>query len=218
VIDPSVSHAEHQGVGEILHGWPGERRTLLPVLGEGEMPRPADRDVDGIVVLGSAASVHDEHPWAAALEAWIRPVVTGEVEVPLLGVCYGHQLVAHMAGARIGFLQPDRARRRGVEETEILPNRLIPDPARLRVVVSHREEVKTAPSGYRVIARRPGVAFDGLEHRSLPIFTFQFHPEARDEFARRRGIEVQAIDDRLREDSRRLIAAFHRFAMSHRRP
>jgi len=217
VIDPSVSYAEHQGAREIVRGWPGEHRTLLPVLREGQMPGPEDRDADGIVLLGSAASVHDDLPWATSLEEWILPVVTGKIDIPFLGVCYGHQLVAHLAGGSIGFVHPDRARRRGVEETELVANRLIPEPARLRVVVSHREEVKTVPPGYRTTASRPGVAVDGLEHASLPIFTFQFHPEARDEFAERRGIDPREIDDRLRRDSRRLIAAFHRFVLDRRR-
>ena len=49
---------------------------------------------------------------------------------------------------------------------------------------------------------------DGLEHRTLPIFSFQFHPEAREEFARRAGLPLASIDSRLRRDGGRVLAAF----------
>jgi hypothetical protein len=49
---------------------------------------------------------------------------------------------------------------------------------------------------------------DGLEHETRPVFSFQFHPEAREEFADRAGIERALLDDRLRADSASLLAAF----------
>jgi hypothetical protein len=61
-----------------------------------------------------------------------------------------------------------------------------------------------------VVARRPGIEIDGLEHERLQIFTFQFHPEAREEFADHIGIDPGLIDDRLRADSLKLLSAFIR--------
>jgi GMP synthase-like glutamine amidotransferase len=90
----------------------------------------------------------------------------------------------------------------------------VPGRHDLRVVVSHREAVETLPHGYRVTARRPEVPIDGLEHDSLPVFTFQFHPEARREFVARRGLDPAAIDDRLVGDSDRLLDAFRRRVLS----
>ena len=43
-----------------------------------------------------------------------------------------------------------------------------------------------------------------------PVFSFQFHPEAGDEFAGRAGIEPALLDPRVRADSRRLLDAFQR--------
>ena len=74
--------------------------------------------------------------------------------------------------------------------------------------MSHREETRTPPAGYRIVARRPPVAVDGLEHETLPVFSFQFHPEARDEFAGHAGIPAALIDHRVRADGRRLLGAF----------
>src|SRR5262249_28325003 len=75
-------------------------------------------------------------------------------------------------------------------------------------VASHYEAVHEVPSGFRVTASRPHVPIDGLEHEELPIFTWQFHPEGRDRFATKVGLDPEGIDIRLMDDSRRLLAAF----------
>jgi GMP synthase (glutamine-hydrolysing) len=208
VVDPSVGYPETQGVAQVLHGWPGESRVLHPAI-EGDGPREGDGyDHGGVVLLGSRASVHDELPWLESLGGWLAPIVEGRVALPLLGVCFGHQMIAHMAGARIGFRDPERSKLVGVEETRLAGGRLLPGEHELRVVVSHREEVQSVPDGYRVTARRPNSGHDGLEHVDLPIFTFQFHPEARQDFARSSGFDPELIDERLVADSQRLLGAF----------
>ncbi len=209
IVDPSVRSAEEQGVAEILRDWPGASRVFRPALRPGDVPAGAEGyETDGVVLLGSAASVHDCLPWIPALEAWLRPVLTGERRIPLFGVCFGHQLIAHLAGGRVGYLDARRTKAVGVESTELAGGRLLEGAQSLRVVVSHREEVQQVPAGYRVTARRPRSPIDGLEHETLPIYSFQFHPEAREQFAREAGIDPAAIDARLRADGRRLLRAF----------
>jgi len=209
VIDPSMDRAEDQGVAEILDGWPGDVRVFRPALTPGDGPGPeTGLDTDGVVLMGSRASVFDDLDWLRELRVWVEPLVTGRACVPLLGICFGHQLIAHIAGAEVGFVSEDRAKRTGVETTLMEAGRLLPGRHELRVVVSHREEVKSRPAGYRTVARRGSIEIDCLEHESLPVFSFQFHPEARDEFARHAGIEEHAIDERVRQDNRRLLAAF----------
>jgi GMP synthase-like glutamine amidotransferase len=209
VIDPSMDRAEDQGVAEILDGWAGQCRVFRPALTPGDGPGPeTGLDTDGVVLMGSRASVFDDLGWLRELRSWVEPMVLGEARVPLLGICFGHQLIAHIAGAEVGFVSEDRAKRTGVETTVMETGRLLPGRHELRVVVSHREEVKSLPAGYRTVARRGSIEIDGLEHESLPVFSFQFHPEARDEFARHSGIGEASIDARVRHDNRRLLAAF----------
>jgi GMP synthase-like glutamine amidotransferase len=215
IVDPALYHAEDQGCGVILHGWPGESRIFRPALVPGDGPGPqTGHATDGVVILGSAASVHDPAPWLARLADWMRPLLDGRVRLPVLGICFGHQLIGHCAGAEVGFVRGDRAKLLGVAETRIAASRLLDGPRTLRVLVSHREEVKRCPEGYRVVAERDGVALDGLEHASLPVFSFQFHPEAREQFAERQGLDPDLLDARLRADSRRLLEAFQRLVLS----
>lgn len=217
VVDPSVVSAEDEGVARVVGDWPGTTTLLRPALVPGDGPRPRDPvAADGVVVLGSAASVHDPLPWLSDLAAWLEPLVTGAAGVPVLGICFGHQLVAHLAGAEVAYLHPDRRRLVGVVETVLEGGRLLPGRHTLRVVASHREVVVAAPAGFRVTARRPGVPVDGLEHESLPVFGVQFHPEARGEFAARRGFDPAGVDDRVAADGDRLLAAFRRVVLEGR--
>lgn len=210
VIDPSLKFREAQGVQEILQGWAGSSRVFEPGLdgGAGGPGPQTGYETDGVVLLGSAASVHDRHAWLGALAEWLAPLLHGEVRLPLLGVCFGHQLIAQLAGGNVGYVGPDHEKLVGVATTRLDGGRLLGGSGELRVVVSHREEVQQLPPGYRVTATRPESAIDGLEHERLPIFSFQFHPEAREEFARHAGIDLRGIDVRVREDGRRLLAAF----------
>jgi GMP synthase-like glutamine amidotransferase len=211
VIDPSIIYPEDQGVAEILRGWPGESRLFRPALRTGDGPEPGTGyDTDGLVLMGSALSAHDSHPWLERLSSWLLPILSGETVIPLLGICFGHQLIAHLAGADVAFLTGDRKKRVGVERSELRGGSLLPGRRSLRVAVSHREQVRSIPGGYRVVACRPGVAIDGLEHETLPIFTFQFHPEAEEDFARHAGIDCAELDQELRDDSTLLLEAFRK--------
>jgi len=209
IIDPSTKRPEGQGVDSILEGWPGESRLFMPALRPGDGPQPeTGYAADGFVVMGSAASVHEPLAWLGPLAEWLGPLLTGEVRRPLLGICFGHQLIAHVGGGEIGDLTEDGAKRVGVEISELEGGRLLPGHHELRVMVSHREEIKRLAPGFRPIARRRGVAVDGMEHEALPVFSFQFHPEAREEFAGHAGLDLREVDDRLRADSRKLLTAF----------
>jgi GMP synthase-like glutamine amidotransferase len=217
VVDPSVATPEDQGVAEVLAGWDGSSRLFHPAMKPGDGPGPATGyETDGVVVLGSMASVHDGAPWIGELAAWLRPLLAGEPRIPVLGICFGHQLLAHLAGAGVGFLREDRSKLAGIETTS-LRSGLLGGDRTLRVVASHREVVGDVPRRYRVSASRPAVPVDGIEHESLDIFGFQFHPEAREEFAVRAGLEPSAIDERVRRDGRRLLEAFRERVAGERR-
>lgn len=209
IVDPSLHGSEDQGVSEVLGDWPGPSRLFRPALRPGDGPSErTGYDTDGVVVLGSAASVHDVAPWIDDLAGWLAPLLDGRRPLPVLGVCFGHQLVTHVAGGEVSWVRPDRSKIVGVDSVAVRGSRLVDGATTLRAVFSHREHVRGATKDYRVVAARSPGALDGLEHADLPVFTYQFHPEARDEFAVRAGIDPREIDARVIDDTRRLLAAF----------
>ncbi len=67
---------------------------------KGETPPDFDR-IGGIVVTGSHAMVTDREDWSEKTGEWLAQAVGREI--PVLGICYGHQLLAHALGGRVGY-------------------------------------------------------------------------------------------------------------------
>ncbi len=65
---------------------------------DGEFPESAT-DADGWLITGSKHGVYEDHPWIPPLENLIRDAVTQNV--PLVGVCFGHQIIAQALGGKV---------------------------------------------------------------------------------------------------------------------
>ena len=208
VIDPSCNHAETEGVRRTLYETSPDSVVLEPSL-KGEGPRPGDSyEWDGVVVLGSAISVYDSHAWLRDLSLWLQPLIDGEHKVPLLGICFGHQLLAHLAGGRVEFLTQDRKKLLGLRWSRFTDEgRLVPS-GRYCVIASHREGVVEMPGSWRVTAEREGSPFDAIEHRERNLFGVQFHPEAAGEFLGSAGLDPLGFDEECDRTARLVLGGF----------
>ncbi len=181
----------------------------LPAMrGMGSLHRD-EENLAGIVVLGSASSVNDQLPWQAALGDWLLARMRDGV--PTLGLCFGHQLVGSLYGARVEHLFPDQHKLTGFAPVALAPNPLWGEARTCELYTSHREVVTSCPDGFVVTASRPDVPNDGFAHRELPIWTFQPHPEATPEFVANR--EAPAEEPERFRDGNDLVDRFIRFVM-----
>ncbi len=122
----------------------------------------------GIVLSGSDASVHDEN--APRLPEWLL-----EEGLPVLGICYGLQLVAHTLGGSVGR---DERREYGPAKLEIIEDEhplFTGCPKSSRVWMSHGDKILKAPAGFRQIARTDGSEAAALSRDDTTLI--QFHPE-----------------------------------------
>ena len=62
-------------------------------------PPPPHAEVSGVVITGSHAMVSERETWSEALVPWLQQAVAQSV--PTLGICYGHQLLAHALGGEV---------------------------------------------------------------------------------------------------------------------
>ncbi|HET6631782.1 MAG TPA: glutamine amidotransferase [Rhodanobacteraceae bacterium] len=83
---------------------PPARLRVVDVQAGEALPPP--RMCAGAVITGSAAMVTDRERWSEDTAGWIRSAM--DAELPLFGVCYGHQLMAHALGGRVDVLPGGR--------------------------------------------------------------------------------------------------------------
>jgi len=153
----------------------GIRTTVVsPFAGE-TLPRP--EGFSGVVISGSHAFVTDREPWSEAVAAWIPDVIAAHVL--LLGICYGHQLIALALGGRVGN-SPGGVEIGTVDLT--LTDAAARDPlfagrpGSFGAHVSHIQSVLQLPPGARILAssqNEPHHAF-AISDRTWGL---QFHPE-----------------------------------------
>ncbi len=122
----------------------------------------------GLILSGGPSSVYD----AAAPKA--DPAIL-DVGLPILGICYGLQFMAHHLGGKV---VPGTAHEYGHAEVEIVdPSELFHGlPDKLEVWMSHGDHAETLPSGFRITAKTAN-AIAGIADESRRMWAVQFHPE-----------------------------------------
>jgi GMP synthase-like glutamine amidotransferase len=177
VLDPAAKTAELDTFNQLARRSPLSLTYHLPGIFGMDSVRRSEEGMLGMIILGSSTSVHDALPWQRELSAWLLPKM--KAGVPTFGICYGHQLIAHLFGGKVGFVTPNKDKLQGFRQVSVDPaaiwNAL---PRSGSLFVSHRETVKEAPREFRAVMKSPEIALDGLAHESLPIYTTQAHPEA----------------------------------------
>ena len=131
----------------------------------------------GIILSGSHASVHDD-------DAGRIPASVFELGVPVLGICYGMQAMAHQLG---GTVEPGRVREFGYAEMrarghstlfrDIEDRRNDEGHGLLDVWMSHGDKVTAMPPGFRLIGSSDACAIAGMADEARRLYAVQFHPE-----------------------------------------
>lgn len=140
-------------------------------------PLPPHGSHAGVIVTGSAAMVSERSFWSETTADWLRGVV--DAGIPLLGVCYGHQLIAHALGGRVDY--HPTGREIGTVMIERLPaasgDLLLGDsPARFPAHASHQQSVLELPRGATILARSAHDPHHAVRF-AANAWGLQFHPE-----------------------------------------
>jgi len=149
-------------------------QVVRPSLGE---MLPAAHTVAGAIITGSWNMVTDREDWSELTAAWVREAFAHDV--PLLGICYGHQLMAHALGGVVDYHPKGRELGcYGVRTlADLADDPLLHDlPDAFDALLSHEQSVITAPEGARVLACSTHDPHQILRY-SPHALSVQFHPE-----------------------------------------
>jgi len=127
-------------------------------------------DIKGVILSGSPHSVRQENPLNPDLSA-----IKGRL--PLLGICYGAQLLAHFYGGEVGksnSREYGRANLSFVEDNNPLFNSISNES---QVWMSHADTILNVPENYNVIASTHDVKVAGFAINNEQTWGIQFHPE-----------------------------------------
>lgn len=159
---------------EALAGETGNVQIVRPDRGE---PLPPFVRLSAVIISGSWSMVTDRLEWSESTAGWLREAY--QADIPMLGVCYGHQLLADALGGRVG--DNPNGKEIGVLAVKTHPGAeediwLRGYPQQFDAYLTHQQSVLEPPAGARVLASSQA---DGCQiiRYSDKVLTVQFHPE-----------------------------------------
>lgn len=126
------------------------------------------------IVLGSYSNLSDKLDWHRPLQEYLlKSLKSG---TPVLGLCFGHQLMADGLGAKIGSAEKDF---HGIREVSILKSAWSLEKGQtLELIASHGQSVLELPEEMVHLGSSSSCFYDMITHQKLPFLGVQAHPEA----------------------------------------
>lgn len=171
---PHASRNFQREVDATLTIYNANEGEIPPPIGD---PEPIDTDegpiqsFDGVIISGSQSSVYDDYrPWIQTLSRWTEGAIADGL--PILGVCWGHQLLAQILGGTVrggsyelGYVEVNQ------EKSDPLWDG-IPDP--FTVFATHSDHVVEMPPDGTLLASN-GTGVQAFRYHQ--VYAVQFHPE-----------------------------------------
>jgi len=121
-----------------------------------------------IILSGGPASVYEENAPTISKEIF-------ELNIPILGICYGEQLICHLL---LGKVEKSFEREFGKAQIKIIKDSpLFAGVKNYQVWMSHGDHISKIPEGFDVLAHTPKAPFAVIENLEKKIYGLQFHPE-----------------------------------------
>ncbi|KIM24847.1 hypothetical protein M408DRAFT_17475 [Serendipita vermifera MAFF 305830] len=150
---------------------------------------PDAEKYDAIILTGSAASAYSPLPWIDRLKKYVANVATAHPQVRLIGICFGHQIIASALGGEC--VPNDGTWEIGVTEVPLTPvGKAVFGTDQIAIQQFHRDHVPTLPPGFILLGSTTVSAIQGMllpyptwSAEALPsagethILTVQGHPE-----------------------------------------
>jgi len=147
-----------------------ETRTYKALAGE--LPQAVD-ECDAYLITGSATGVYDDQPWIAPLAEFLR---AAKGKVPLVGICFGHQLMAEAFGGEV--IKSPKGWGIGLQRYQVARHEPWMDEVEeIAIPASHQDQVVRLPPGASVCLASEFAPYAGLTYDADRAISFQGHPE-----------------------------------------
>ncbi len=140
---------------------------------DGELPDTA-ASCDSYIITGSAASVYEDLPWIAPLERFVRDAAQ---TVPVVGICFGHQLIAQAYGGKVQKAEAGWGVGAHYYDVTDQPGWMSPAADRFGLIVSHQDQVVVPPTDAKILASSTFCPF-AMMQIGPNVMSMQPHPEA----------------------------------------
>jgi len=185
------------------------------------LPDPAT--LEATLIMGSAAGVYDSHyTWMEPLRDYIRKAYAART--PMVGICFGHQIMAHALGGDVRKSEKGWGLGRHVYDVRSRPAPIGGDLPAFAIACSHQDQVIAPPADAETFLSSDFTPHAGLFYRNGAAMSLQPHPEFDDDYTLalaelRRGkapdhvIETALASISRKSDSREIagyLAAFLR--------
>lgn len=128
-----------------------------------------NKKIRGIILSGGPASIYDSHA------PGLNPIIK-DLGIPILGICYGMQLLCDTFGGTVKRSNKHEYGRAHLNVVKRIP--FFSDvPTDSQVWMSHGDSVTKLPKGFEAIGATSNTRFAACRHQKLPIYGLQFHPE-----------------------------------------
>ena len=140
---------------------------------DGQLPE-SPRACDAWLITGSKFGVNDGLPWIEALSEFVRTL--WEQKIPLIGVCFGHQLMAHALGGVVR--QSEKGWGVGLSFNQVIERKpwMEPFQTQLDLLVSHQDQVVILPPQAEVLASSEFCPYYLIQYGDC-FLSVQGHPE-----------------------------------------
>ncbi len=128
------------------------------------------QNIEGIIISGGQFSVYDDGSPMYSREIF-------NIGVPILGICYGQQSIAHLLGGKVS---PAKNREYGQTRVKRICNSKLFEgisESRFNVWMSHGDIVETLPEGFEAVVFSENNHIAAMQMQERKIYSVQFHPE-----------------------------------------
>ncbi|TFV72841.1 type 1 glutamine amidotransferase [Bradyrhizobium frederickii] len=134
---------------------------------------PDPGKLEAVLITGAAAGVYDGLDWIAPLEDFVRTAYVNKT--PMVGVCFGHQLIAQALGGTVR--KSEKGWGIGRHVYQVLPENGVIEGEAVAIAASHQDQVIEPPSDALTILSSEFTPHAGLLYANGTTLTVQPHPE-----------------------------------------